>query len=166
MKKSILVIIIAAILVIATLATVAYEINVQNSKPYTVWTDLTYTGATSGGFHNYTETTGNTAGTTFSEVITWYNYTFTVNTNTLKTIDIQDHCGVTFPGWTDVDIVKFTYTQVNATCWNFNIGYKEIGPIYFNSDRWGSGVNGQASVPPLTQEQIDNINLDFKAQNT
>ena len=165
MKKYIPAIIIAAILVIA-IAAAAYQINAQNSKPYTVWTDLTYIGATPGGFYNYTQTTGNTAGTNYSETITWYNYTFTVKTNTLKLIEIQNHCGITIPGWTDQDIVKFAYSKVNSTSWNFNIGYREIGIIYYNSDRWGSGQSGEPSVPPLTQEQIDTVNADFKAQNT
>ncbi len=166
MKKYVSVIVIVVILVIAIVATVAYQTNVQNSKPYTVWTDLTYTGSTAGGFHNYTETTGNIAGTEFSEAITWYNYTFTVNSNTLKLIEIQNHCGIIFPGFTDGDVVKFTYTQVNATCWDFNIGYREVGPTYWRSDTYGSGVNGQANIPPLTQEQIDTITADFRAQNT
>ncbi len=160
MNKKILIIVVAVVLVIAVVATVGYMIN--NSKPYTVWTDLTYAGTTPAGFHN--STIEGYDGIQ-AENLTYYNYTFTVNTNTLTPMNIQDHCVAVIPHWSEFT-PAFTYTAVNSTSWRFNIGIEEVGPTYLVSPKWGTTETQGPSLPPLTQEQIDTINADFQSQNT
>ena len=159
-KKKIVVIAVCVALVISVIAAVVYEFRPQ--KPFTVWTDLKYAGATPAGFNNFT-----IPGYDGYEAdnLTFYNYTFTVNTNTLTVMSIHDHCAAIIPHWSDFSIA-FTYDKVNSTCWNFNIGIKEIGPAYLISQRWGNGQTQGPSLPPLAQEEINAINADLRSQNT
>jgi len=160
LNKKILVIAIAVILVVSLAAIVAYE---NSNRPFTVWTNLTYAGATPLGFTN--STIPGYSGIQ-AQNITIYNYTFTVNTNILKPMTIQSHCAAVIPYWSDGRGIAFTFTKINSTCWNFNIGFNATGPTYLVSSQWGTTLTQFPSTPPLTQTQIDAINIDFKSQNS
>ena len=163
-KKLIIIVFVVLVIVIgATIGTIVYE----NSRPYIVWTNMTYAGSTPLGWYNTTAYYSyfNTTRTE-SDYQTLYNYTFSVNTNTLTLMSIHDHCATLIPGWNDPTLT-FTYNKINATCWNFNLVYNETGPSYWSTaSTYGSGQTLGPSSPPLSQAQLDNINTDFRSQNS
>jgi hypothetical protein len=167
MDKSKLVITIALVLVIIVVTSVATSTfdNSHPSRSYIIWTDLAYAGSTPLGWEN--TTISNSYYTDIQATYkTVYNYTFSVNTNTLTLMSIHDHCATIIPGWND-GIMSFTYTKTNATSWDFNVGYNETGPSIVTDTKTGQIITQSGpSTQPLTQAQIDTINADFRSQNT
>ena len=159
MNKKILVILVAVILVVAIGATAGIVIY-DNSRPYTVWTNITYAGSTPIGTENETLTNTLTPGTMVT-YFTYYNYTFSVKTNTLSFMTIHDHCATVIPNWSSA---VFASEKINSG-WIFNVAYNETGPVDWITASGHTIQEQAASSPPLTQAQIDAINADFQSQN-
>ncbi len=171
MKKKFVIAIFAAliIVIVAQAALIVTMWNQNNTnRPFTVWTDLTYDGSTPLGFFNTTafHPEFNTTRTQ-SDYQTLYNYSFNVNTNILTLMQIQDHTAILIPDWNS-PIFSFSHTKINSTSWSFKLVYNITGPSYFSTPdpRFGSGQLLPPSTPPLSHEQLDRINEDFRSQNT
>jgi hypothetical protein len=171
MKKKFVIAIFAALTIVivvqaALILTMWNQMNTNSS--FTVWTDLTYDGSTPLGFFNTTayHPEFNTTRTQ-SDFQTLYSYSFTVNSNTLTLMQIQDHTATLIPDWNNPDF-SFSHTKTNSTSWRLQLTYNLTGPSYFSTPdpRFGSGQLLPASTPPLSQEQLDKINADFRSQNT
>jgi hypothetical protein len=171
MKNKLVIAIFSALTIVivaqaALIVTMWNQMNTNNSS-FTVWTDLTYDGSTPLGFFNTTayHPEFNTTRTQ-SDFQTLYTYSFTVNSNTLTLMQIQDHTATLIPDWNS-PVINFSNTKINATSWRLQLIYNLTGPSYFSTPdpRFGSGQLLPASTPPLSQDQLNRINEDFRSQN-
>ena len=163
MQKKILTVIIAIVLVVVIVGATAATLAYQSNRPYVVWSNVTYAGTTSAGSYNQTATsTSNWSGSLIT-YFTFYNYTFTVKTNTLTLMAIHDHCATIFPDWSGI---TYTYAKTGSHSWAFNVAYNESGPVDWVHSDGTITQQGNPSQPPLTQTQLDATNVDFASQNT